>query len=115
MPRYTKPVELDYLPTRDGGEDLLHNHGIGPILDVTRENCPACAQLANDFAWIGFHDSVAASRDEFGTVEEAMAYAAENMDAKYDPGPWSSVPGTEISWHERQVHSRLSLLLPGRA
>lgn len=77
--------QLDYLPTRDGGEDQLHNHGFAPISAVTRENCAGCAQLANDFAWLRFHDGVADHREEFGTVQEALAYAEANMDAKHDP------------------------------
>ncbi len=85
MPRQMKTVELDYLPTRDGGQDQLHNHTTFNPSPVTREACGACAQLDNDFAWMRFHDAVAERRDTFGTVEEAMKYAAENIDAKADP------------------------------
>lgn len=77
--------QLDYLPTRDGGADQLHTHGYVPLTPAVRENCGGCAQLANDFAWLRFHDAVADRRSEFGTVEEALAYAEANMDAKHDP------------------------------
>lgn len=74
-----KPVELDYLPTRNGGEDQIHTHLSFRPTAEQRESCGACAQLANDFAWLRFNDGVADHRDEFGTVEEAMEYARENV------------------------------------
>lgn len=85
MTRQLKPTYLDYLPTRNGQEDQLHNHGFAPISAETRENCGGCAQLSNDFMWLRFNDSVADSRDEYGTVEDAMKYAVENIEAKSDP------------------------------
>lgn len=80
-----KTIELDYFPTRQGGEDQLHNHlTFSPSEDV-RESCGACAQLANDFAWLRFNDAMRGREAEFGTVEDAMKYAVVNVDRKPDP------------------------------
>lgn len=80
----TTAPQLDYLPTRDGGADQLHTHGWGSQPATVRENCGGCAQLANDFAWLRFNDAMVDRRSEFGTIEEALAYAEANMGAKAD-------------------------------
>jgi len=80
-----KTPELDYFPTRNGGEDQLHNHlSFRPSADV-RESCGACAQLENDFTWLRFNDAMAGREHEFGTVEDAMKYAVVNVERKADP------------------------------
>lgn len=76
-----KPVELDYLPIRNGGPDQLHTHLFAPTTEE-KESCGACAQLAMDFMWIGFNDAVAGREAEFGTVENAMKYAVVNAEGK---------------------------------
>lgn len=54
MSRTLKAPELDALPVRDGGPDMVHDHlSLG-----YDENCGACAQLKNDFTWARFHDAV---------------------------------------------------------
>lgn len=85
MRNYSAP-ELDYLPTREGGEDQLHNHlSIGFPTGIRGESCGACAQLKNDFAWLRFHDAMAGREGEFGSLQDAMTYARENVDARFDP------------------------------
>jgi hypothetical protein len=84
MTRIYKPIELDYLPTRASGQDELHTHTTFKPSAVERESCAACAQLANDFAWLRFRDAVAGRETEFGTVEEAVLYAEENVESKLD-------------------------------
>lgn len=79
-----KPIELDYLPTRNGGEDQIHNHTTFKPSDDTRESCGACAQLANDFAWLRYHDAIAGTEGNYGTLEDAMAYAVVNAEGKAD-------------------------------
>ena len=77
-----KPVELDYLPTREGGIDQLHTHlSFKPSADE-RESCGACAQLENDFTWLRFNEAMAGREGEFGTVECAMEYAVVNAENK---------------------------------
>ncbi len=68
-----KTPELNYLPTRNGGEDALHNHLTFTPSPEQKESCAACAQLANDFTWLRFNDAMAGREDEFPTVAEAMA------------------------------------------
>jgi hypothetical protein len=84
MTRTLKPIELDYLPTRASGQDELHTHITFRPSAVEKESCAACAQLANDFAWLRFSDAVAGREAEFGTVEEALEYAQENIELKLD-------------------------------
>lgn len=80
-----KPVELDYLPVRNGGEDQLHTHLSFRPSAEQRESCGACAQLENDFSWMRLNDALAGREREFGTVEDAMRYAVSNVERKVDP------------------------------
>lgn len=77
-----KPIELDYFPTRNGGPDQSHTHLSFRPSAEQRESCGACAQLENDFTWLRFNDAMADRASEFGTVAEALAYAAENIVAQ---------------------------------
>lgn len=74
---YIKIPELDYFPLRDGGPDMLHTHDLRAS-SVERENCPACAQLENDFHWLRLNDALKGREAEFATREEFLAaYFAE--------------------------------------
>lgn len=84
MTRTLKPIELDYLPTRASGQDELHTHISFRPSAVEKESCAACAQLKNDFAWLRFSDAVAGREGEFGTVEEALSYATEDVEQKLE-------------------------------
>ena len=79
-----KITELDYLPTRNGGEDQLHTHLTFKPSASMKESCGACAQLSNDFVWLRFNDAMANRERDFGTVETAIEYAKENIDTRTD-------------------------------
>lgn len=77
--------QLDYLPVRDGGEDLPHTHGFNPTESI-KESCGACAQLENDFRWLRFNDAVAGRAGEFSTREEVLDYARSDARLKLEAG-----------------------------
>ncbi len=78
--------QLDYLPTRQGGKDRLHDHdGFNPVIE-TRESCAACAQLENDFSWLRFHDAVAGRESDFRSRDEVMAEARTDARLKLESG-----------------------------
>ena len=77
--------QLNYLPTRNGGEDQLHTHGFNPS-EETKKSCGACAQLANDFVWLRFNDAVAAHRDEFRSRDDVVAEAEVDARQKLEAG-----------------------------
>ncbi len=63
MSRELKIPELDALPVRGGGVDLVHDH----LSFGFSEDCGACAQVKNDLTWGRFHDAVNPS--EWATSE----------------------------------------------
>lgn len=77
--RTPSQIELNYLPVRGGGPDMLHTHDFKPSA-LERENCGGCAQLANDFAWIRFYDSMEGKREGCLTQEEFVSWLLKNRD-----------------------------------
>lgn len=79
-----KTPEVSYRPTREGGEDQLHNHLSFKPSNDERQACGACAQLANDFTWLRFNDAIAGV--EFADREEVLAEARIDTMAKLESG-----------------------------